>query len=893
MPKRRTRFLCRWPVLLSVAALICSCQQAQPRFSNDDGDVVPARPVADALDRETAIARKARISRLGYDAHIDIAASDEELVGNLRVSFELSDAAADLTLDFTGGTLAAVTINGRREAADYNGYFLTLPAEQLRAGANTVEISYRRPYGHDGTGLHRFVDPEDGLTYLHSYLWPYYANRLLPSFDQPNLKARFKLRVTAPKDWLVVSTSPGTAQLDSCTTRLWTFAETPQISTYIFSLHAGAYKVWSDNSGEVPLRLMARQSLAEYVAVDEWFELTQKGMTFYKQYFDIAYPFAKYDQLIVPEFNIGGMENVAAVTFTERYVQRQQSSRAEREQRASTILHELAHMWFGDLVTHDWWNGMWLNESFATQMATLALAATTEFTDMWHGYFTDSKKSAYHRDSRVTTHPIEMPVDSTDMFTTLFDAITYEKGGSVLKQLQFRVGAENYRRGVSAYLKEHAYGTSELADFIRHQGEASGLDLRTWSEEWLLTPGFNTFAAEAVCEAGTLRSIRITQSAPKEWPTLRSHKTKLALYSFGEADELLVGTVLPITIDSARAKIAVPGRQPCPVLINPNFEDWSYAKIAISDSDELVLGKHLAHIRDPLSRSMFLAALFDKAMAGEMPLAAYARQALHLADTEQNFRVLAQIAASLSETVNLLQRLRPETDQALAPLLRDIESRGLKNTHFAATQDLKQLWFGLFLDVASSDAAMGTIQALLDAKADIDGIEISQDVRWRLLQILSREDAPGVAERLAQEIRHDASDFGETSLLTARALAPSAAKKEHWLDELQLPQVINNLAKQRALMSGLFPASQTRLQLELLTKILGALPQMSRDADSYFLSSYATELLTPMCRSESSALMRATLDEFSDQLNPTALRFLREAEQADVECLALRERLRF
>ena len=353
---------------------------------------MPARPVADALDRETANARKARISRLGYDAHIDIAASDEELVGNLRVSFELSDAAADLTLDFTGGTLAAVTINGRREAADYNGYFLTLPAEQLRAGANTVEISYRRPYGHDGTGLHRFVDPEDGLTYLHSYLWPYYANRLLPSFDQPNLKARFKLRVTAPKDWLVVSTSPGTAQLDSCTTRLWTFAETPEISTYIFSLHAGAYKVWSDNSGEVPLRLMARQSLAEYVAVDEWFELTQKGMDFYKQYFDIAYPFAKYDQLIVPEFNIGGMENVAAVTFTERYVQRQQSSRAEREQRASTILHELAHMWFGDLVTHDWWNGMWLNESFATQMATLALAATTEFTDMWHGYFTDSKK---------------------------------------------------------------------------------------------------------------------------------------------------------------------------------------------------------------------------------------------------------------------------------------------------------------------------------------------------------------------------------------------------------------------------------------------------------------------------------------------------------------------
>jgi aminopeptidase N len=633
---------------------------------------------------------------------------------------------------------------------------------------------------------------------------------------------------------------------------------------------------------------MARQSLAEYVAVDEWFELTQKGMSFYKDYFDIPYPFAKYDQMIVPEFNIGGMENVAAVAFSESYVQRQQSNRAQRERRASVVLHELAHMWFGDLVTHDWWNGMWLNESFATQMATLAQIETTEFTNKWHGYFTVSKQRAYERDSRVTTHPIEMVVGSTDMFTSLWDAITYQKGGSVLKQLQYRVGAENYRLGVSAYLKEYSYGNTELADFIRHQSEASGIDLSDWSDEWLLSPGFNTLAAESVCEDGIIKSVNITQTAPEAWPYLRTHETELAFYAFDANGDLKVSNALPITIDSAYTEIPVPGGQACPVLINPNYNDWTFARIGISSSDEAVLSEHLAKIEDPLSRSMFLAALFDKSKAGDMPLAAYLRQALSLADSEENIRVLEQISASLSWAVHRMQRLSPETDRALPRLLDDVESLALKKAHIAATRDLKQFWFSLFLNVASSDAALGTTRALLDGKADIEGIEISSDVRWQLLMILSRHDAPGIAELLAAESERDPSDLGQRNLLTAQAAAPNAANKEHWVDELQSPQAITNLARQRAVMYGLFPASQADLQLELLTKILSSLPQMSRDADQYFLRSYASILLTPMCRSESNALMQATLDEFGGELNPTALRFLREAHQADVECQALR-----
>ena len=878
MPRHIRRSLALLTVLLSVL-FVASCGQKQP---------VQTRAAVDALDKETAFARRARISNLEYDALIDIAASEEELVGEASIQFDLSDASSDLTLDFTGGTLNSVLVNGEPVSHVYNGFYITLPAAHLQPGSNTIEIEYRHAFGNDGTGLHRFVDPEDGLTYMHSYLWPYYANRILPSFDQPNLKANFSLRVIAPESWSVFSMSPSKVETNADGTRLWVFDKTPKIATYVFSLHAGPYKIWSDDSGDVPLRLMARQSLAEFVAVDEWFEVTQNGMTFFKDYFDIPYPFEKYDQLIVPEFNIGGMENAAAVSFTEDYVQRQASNREQRENRADTILHELAHMWFGDLVTHDWWNGMWLNESFATQMAKLAMVDTTEFADQWHGYFTDSKKAAYWRDSRVTTHPIEMPVNGTDQFTMLFDAITYQKGGSALKQLQHRVGAENYRRGVSAYLKENSYGTTVLADFIGHQGKSAGIDLSDWSDEWLMKPGFNTLTVESTCDGELLTSLTIVQTAIADQPQLRTHSVDVALYNLDADGKLVITTSIPVLVEGERTSVDVTDGQPCPAIVNPNDNDWAFARFALSDADETLLSEQLGDVADPLSRSMFLAGLADKAAAGNTSIAAFVRQALRLAETEQSFRVLEQISASFVGAVDMMQRLRPETDNVLPRLLRDIEQLTLKKAQFAETQDIKQLWFNTFLQVVASDAGLGTAEALLDGAAEIDGIEISTEIRWWLLTILSRHDVDDIADLLAAEIERDPSDYGQRSLLAARAAAPDRANKDKWVDELQAPRELTSFARQRAVISNLFPATQTDLQIDVLEKILSSLPDMSKDADSYFLTSYTTALLAPMCRPESSALMQATLDEYGEHLNPTATRFLREAHQADVECQALR-----
>ena len=340
---------------LLFSVLLAACQQESGVRGTDESHGASTRPAVDALDRQTANERKSRIADLEYELFVDVQSSTEEFLGEVTIRFGLTDASSDLSIDFGGGTIQEVRVNGEAAVTHYNDYFITVPAATLQVGPNVIVVSYRHHYDEDGTGLHRFVDAEDGLTYLYTYLWPYYANRLFPAFDQPNLKANISLTVLAQQSWTVVSAGTGTPEPADGGARLWRFATTPKISTYVFSLHAGPYMIWEDEAGDVPLRLMARRSLAEFVAVDEWFDVTKGGLEYYGRYFGIPYAFRKYDQLIVPDFNIGAMENIAAVTFSEdRYVQRQRSDRTEREKRASVILHEMAHMWVTRLPNHMW-----------------------------------------------------------------------------------------------------------------------------------------------------------------------------------------------------------------------------------------------------------------------------------------------------------------------------------------------------------------------------------------------------------------------------------------------------------------------------------------------------------------------------------------------------------
>lgn len=493
--------------------LLIACAHADPPPAANDGAASPsrreaigARPAHNVLTRAHAIHRKSRLAQISYRLNVDLVSSAAEYSGTVDIKFTLREVEQPLTIDFSGGDLDDFVINGVALEPDYNGFFITVPADALLAGANTISISYRHPYSDDGNGLYRFVDPENGHTYLYTYLWPYYANRLFPCFDQPDLRASYELIVRAPADWVVVSVNRETSIVEFTSEtgeqKIWRFPQTPPLSTYIFSLHAGPYHIWEARAGKIPLRLMARQSFAEYVDADQWFLLTRQGLNFYEHYFDIPYPFGKYDQLIVPDFNISGMENAAAVTYAERAISRGQPTRDEREQLALLILHETAHMWFGDLVTMKWWSGLWLNESFATFTSHLAAAEATEFSDAWHSFYLSSKQGAYRADELVTTHPIEMPIPDTGAFFRVFDSITYGKGASVLKQLVHFLGPDAFRLGVSRYLKRHAWQNTVLIDFTGALAEAADVDLDPWVQSWLRQPGLNTVSVDLNAKAG-------------------------------------------------------------------------------------------------------------------------------------------------------------------------------------------------------------------------------------------------------------------------------------------------------------------------------------------------------------------------------------------------------
>ncbi|MCZ6644237.1 MAG: ERAP1-like C-terminal domain-containing protein, partial [Gammaproteobacteria bacterium] len=498
-------------------------------------------------------------------------------------------------------------------------------------------------------------------------------------------------------------------------------------------------------------------------------------------------------------------------------------------------------------------------------------------------------------DSRVTTHPIEMPIASTADFFTVFDAITYDKGSSVLKQLAHLVGEERYRKGVAAYLKMHAYDTTELLDFIEAQARSAERPLAGWSDQWLHTRGFNTLEPSFVCSDDRLTELSIMQTAPKassttpsekplHEPTLRTHQLDVALFFNGADGALQVGVVLAVEVAGEITEVAIPQGTLCPVLVFPNHHDWAYAKPRLPEAVIRAFVDRIAQVDDPLARSALLDVLFDRARDGDLSLQALLRSVIDNARTELNFRVLSQLVRELTELVALLERLSPEADELLAGLEGELESLAWEKLQ-TETSDEKLLWTDLYINIARSTEGLDRLRSLLDGGASIDGLPLSQDKRW---QILVRLAAYGIVEeQIVTELKTDPSDRGEKMAIAARATQPDLGVKRNWLAEIQNPDSTMGLAEKRFAIYNLVPPNQTSLGLTLIEDILNPLNELSQHSDHYFISHYVRGLLGNTCHSEGVNKMAVHL-ETPERLSSTALRFLREAHQADSECAALR-----
>ncbi len=586
----------------------------------------------------------------------------------------------------------------------------------------------------------------------------------------------------------------------------------------------------------------------------------------------------------MPEFNAGAMENVGAVTFNERYVPRGAMSEALRRSLASVIAHEMAHMWFGNLVTMDWWNGLWLNESFATYMANLALEFATDFDNVWDTYYLGNKLGAYRADQLATTHPIDLPVASTSEAFSNFDAITYGKGGSVLKQLPFLIGEENFRRGVSEYLMTHAYGNTTLDDFVTALSEASGMDLEQWRLEWLTQSGVNTLRADLVCSEDRISELRLLQlmpDLPQADKVLRTQRTQVGLYRYGDQG-MRLDQAIAVTYSGDSTPIPEAVGAPCPDLILPNEDDWAYVKISLDARSRATLETRINQFPSATTRIMLWQALWESVEAAEMPLTNFVDFVLASLGEEADINVLRHVGNQLSSASALLRRMDRGADKVQA--IEDFMWRQLLAGEPGS--EAQRLWFDNFSSQAHGAEALDYLSALLQGEASLDGLPIDQDKRWSLIIQLSRHLHPGHEALLAEERERDRGDQGQNMAMVAEAIRPLEGVKRSWLEQLiEAPDSLK-LASMRLVTPSLFPSEQSALLAPFQERILAAIPILDGEVEQRYLGAFIN-LRPALCTPASVARLVQANEDFRG-LDPVVVKAFLVMHQEDERCVRMK-----
>ncbi|MFJ4878052.1 aminopeptidase N [Streptomyces sp. NPDC088745] len=787
------------------------------------------------LTREEAQERARLLTVDAYEIELDLSGAQEG--GTYRsvttVRFDSAEDGAASFIDLVAPTVHEVVLNG--EALDAAAVFadsrIALPS--LRGGANELRVVADCAYTNTGEGLHRFVDPVDQQAYLYTQFEVPDARRVFASFEQPDLKGTFQFTVKAPAGWTVISNSP-TPEPEDVKDDVWVFAPTPRISTYITALIAGPYhavhSVYEGGDGQrVPLGIYCRPSLAEHLDAEEIFAVTRQGFDWFQEKFDYAYPFAKYDQLFVPEFNAGAMENAGAVTIRDQYVFRSKVTDAAYEVRAETILHELAHMWFGDLVTMEWWNDLWLNESFATytSIACQAYAEGSKWPHSWTTFANSMKTWAYRQDQLPSTHPIMADIRDLDDVLVNFDGITYAKGASVLKQLVAYVGMDAFFAGVQAYFKAHAFGNTQLSDLLGALEQTSGRDLGTWSQKWLQTAGINVLRPEIETDAdGVVTAFAVKQEAPtlpvgaKGVSTLRPHRIAIGLYDLDDTGRLVRTDRVELDVDGELTPVeALVGRaRPAVVLLND--DDLSYAKVRLDEASLAFVTEHLGDFAESLPRALCWASAWDMTRDGELATRDYLALVLSGISKESDIGVVQ----SLHRQVKLALDLYAAPSWREAGLSQWTEATLAHLRTAEPGSDHQLAWARAFAATARTPQQLDLLRGLLEGSESVEGLAVDTDLRWAFVNRLA---AVGVVDEdeIAAELERDNTSAGQQHAASARAARPTeAAKAEAWASVVESDELTNSL--QEAVIGGFVQTDQRELLAPYTAKYFAAVKEV-------------------------------------------------------------------
>ncbi|MCD4549289.1 aminopeptidase N [Schaalia sp. lx-260] len=768
------------------------------------------------LTHAEATARSSVVSVSHYDVVLNLCHGDTDFRSTTTITFD-AVAGSSTFVDLVSRNIHSITLNGQElHPTIHRDHRIELSD---LAEHNTLTVDADCQYMHTGEGLHRFVDPADGQAYCYSQFEVPDARRVYATFEQPDLKATFRFTVTVPAGWKVFSNAPTPepeAHTGEDNSPQWTyrFATTEVMSTYITAIIAGPYvgetsSLTSSDGREIPLGVYCRSSLRDHLDVDRILEVTRQGFTFFEAHYAIPYPFTKYDQIFVPEYNAGAMENAGCVTFRDQYIFRTRPTESDLENRANTILHELAHMWFGDLVTMKWWNDLWLNESFAEFMSHLALAEATQYVDGWTGFML-RKDWGLRQDQMPTTHPIKAEIRDLADVEVNFDGITYAKGAAVLRQLVSYVGRDAFFAGLQRYLAAHSYANATLADLLTELEKASGRDLSAWSRVWLEEAGVTVLRPLVeVDDNGVLTRVAIEQESFTPGSSLRPHRLAIAGYSRAQDGKLRRVMHEELDVDGAITEVTSLSGQARPEFLLVNDGDLAYAKIRLDEESLAFATTNIRLFDDSLTRGVVMACAWDMTRDGQMPASTYLDLALNAASVETNAQMLTLLLRHIDEAVHTFiaphkrASVQENVGRSLLLLARTAPSGS----------DEQRLFVRAAARNATTTDQIEALKALFEGTQTLQGLDLDVDIRWALLFNLVRTGAATEADINTCEAE-DSTMTGLQNAAAARAArALPEVKSAAWESILRDHKIANDT--RWAMVSGFWAQVRTTPELYL------------------------------------------------------------------------------
>jgi aminopeptidase N len=758
------------------------------------------------ISRSEAKERAEHLAVSSYGVTLDLTHGNKHFIAKTVARFT-STPGYDTFIDAVGHRVISATLNGAPvDTSSFDGETIYL---KNLAADNELIIEIENNFSDTGEGLQLSVDPADNEVYVYSQGETAYIRKMFPCFDQPSLKATFALTAIVPSHWEAISNSPVASKSDGADgAQIWNFETTPRISTYIMCLVAGPYFHVHDEykgSKNVPLGIYCRKSLSDKVDAEEIFAITKQGFSYFEKTFGLAYPFEKYDQIAVVDFNWGAMENSGAVTFKEDYlVFRSKVTDKMYSWRANIILHEMAHMWFGNMVTMQWWDDLWLNESFAEWSSYLALAEGTRFTNSWTTFNCERKNWAYRQDQLVTTHPIITDMVDIEAVNANFDGISYAKGASVLQQLVAHVGRDSFIAALQKYFAKHAWKNTSLNDLLVEIESASGKDLKAWVATWFQKSGVNTLRSDFSVTDGSYSSFSIIQEVPlipAGSSELRPHRMGVSLYDISNGAIKLRKN---IELDIAGAATAVPDLHGEKVadLVLLNDGDITYAKIRFDSQSIATLKAGLGTVEDSLARVLCWSALWDMTRDAELSATDFLEIAFNALPLESDITTVTTTCGQISTAVDVY------THHSKHEAART--SAAEKFWHLVTTAEAgsdRQLTFAkAYAAMVTADAQIARVREMLDGS--VKGLVVDSELRWVFVHALAEHGAISVSKIDAEKGR-DNTFSGQ--YLHARAIAslPDAATKKATFDSISTEELTNSVRQSK--ISGFHRPTQRKL----------------------------------------------------------------------------------